>query len=82
MRWRSLANSILQIADSKSQTANGKLPIAYEEPSAISHQPTAIRCPLCGKKFQAGEASKCASCTLAVKCGMVMCPNCSYEFTS
>ncbi len=40
----------------------------------------AIQCPLCGKRFQPGEAVACGSCLLAAKCGLVMCPNCSYEF--
>ncbi len=41
---------------------------------------SAIRCPLCGSKFAAGEALACTGCALANKCGLVMCPNCSYEF--
>ncbi len=41
---------------------------------------SALQCPLCGKKFQRGEAVACSSCLLAAKCGLVMCPNCSYEF--
>ncbi len=44
------------------------------------HAQHEIRCPLCGKRFQAGEADKCSTCSLAVVCGLVMCPNCSYEF--
>lgn len=39
-----------------------------------------IRCPLCGKSFHAREAKQCMSCKLGQKCGLVMCPNCSYEF--
>lgn len=39
-----------------------------------------LQCPLCGKKFSAGEAAACSACLLAAKCGLVMCPNCSYEF--
>lgn len=39
-----------------------------------------LQCPLCGKRFQSGEALACTSCGLATRCGLVMCPNCSYEF--
>ncbi len=48
---------------------------------AANHaESSAIQCPLCGKRFQPGEAAACGSCLLAAKCGRVMCPNCSYEF--
>ncbi len=40
----------------------------------------AIRCPLCGRTFHPGEAAQCGGCPLAARCGLVMCPNCSYEF--
>jgi hypothetical protein len=43
---------------------------------------TEIRCPLCGKTFRAGEAQPCTTCAIAVHCGLVMCPNCSYEFAA
>ena len=39
-----------------------------------------LQCPLCGTRFQKGEALACTSCELAARCGLVMCPNCSYEF--
>ncbi len=48
--------------------------------SAISNPKSEIRCPLCGKTFCPGEARPCAACALAARCGLVMCPNCSYEF--
>lgn len=72
MRWHFGDND-------KSETTNDKI---ADQPSAINHQLSAIRCPLCGKKFQAGEAAQCSSCAMAVKCGLVMCPNCSYEFVA
>jgi hypothetical protein len=39
-----------------------------------------LRCPLCGTRFQEGEVLACTGCALAARCGLVMCPNCSYEF--
>jgi uncharacterized Zn-finger protein len=50
-------------------------------PSSIDSHPAELRCPLCGKTFHAGEAMQCATCGLAKKCGLVMCPYCNYEFT-
>ncbi len=47
---------------------------------ASQPRPAEFRCPLCGKKFHAGEALACTGCALAARCGLVMCPNCSYEF--
>jgi len=41
-----------------------------------------IRCPLCGKSFRAEDAAACAACALAKCCGLVMCPNCGYEFAA
>jgi hypothetical protein len=50
------------------------------EKRLVNNEWVEIQCPLCGKKFRAGEAMQCATCALAVRCGLVMCPNCSYEF--
>lgn len=47
--------------------------------SEIANQKS-VRCPLCGHSFQAGEAAACSTCGLGARCGLVMCPNCSYEF--
>ena len=49
-------------------------------PSSVIRPSSEIRCPLCGKAFHAREAKQCVTCGLADKCGLVMCPNCSYEF--
>ncbi len=52
---------------------------AAGQPATVAKS-SVVQCPLCGKKFQAGEAIACSACRLAAKCGLVMCPNCSYEF--
>jgi len=51
-------------------------------PSADRALPSEIRCPLCGKPFRAEDAAACAACALAKRCGLVMCPNCGYEFAA
>jgi hypothetical protein len=56
------------------QKAESKLP------SADCVLPSETRCPLCGKQFSAEDAAQCATCALARRCGLVMCPNCLYEF--
>ena len=38
------------------------------------------RCPLCGKQFTHEEAKACLICPHAIKCDLVMCPQCHYEF--
>ncbi len=53
-----------------------------EENKAVDQAWSEIRCPLCGHRFHAGEAEACSSCAYAVRCGLVMCPNCSYEFAA
>lgn len=39
-------------------------------------------CPLCGHNFKKEEAIRsCKSCSLnKTNCGLIKCPNCSYEF--
>lgn len=39
-------------------------------------------CPMCGMKFNGGEAAKCSACSKLGSCNMVMCPNCGYELPS
>ena len=51
-------------------------------PSSVVCPPSVIRCPLCGKRFSAEDAARCATCALAKRCGLVMCPNCGYEFAA
>ncbi|MEW5718237.1 MAG: hypothetical protein AB1817_06415 [Chloroflexota bacterium] len=51
-------------------------------PSSVIRPPSAIRCPLCGKAFRAEDAAACAACALAKRCGLVLCPNCGYEFAA
>jgi transcription elongation factor Elf1 len=50
--------------------------------SEICDLKSEIRCPLCGKPFRADDAAACAACALAKRCGLVMCPNCGYEFAA
>jgi len=38
------------------------------------------RCPLCGRQFTYEEAEACLICPYALKCNLVMCPQCHYEF--
>jgi uncharacterized Zn finger protein (UPF0148 family) len=38
------------------------------------------QCPLCGFKFDKKEVKGCRMCPSFMKCGMVMCPKCGYEF--
>jgi hypothetical protein len=54
--------------------------LRQEANSPLAKAQPAIRCPLCGKEFCAGEVAECATCSLAAHCGLVLCPNCSYEF--
>lgn len=75
MRWQ-----FFKKAQGTGQDAENIIPIERTLLSADCLVPTAIRCPLCGRQFHAGEARSCAVCGLAEKCGVVMCPNCSYEF--
>ena len=63
-----------------SEKADAKKQKAEEQRSRGAEEKEAVRCPLCGKSFHAGEAMQCSACALAVRCGLVMCPNCSYEF--
>lgn len=40
-----------------------------------------MQCPLCGLKFKIENAFQlCRNCPLALKCKLVKCPNCGYEF--
>ena len=48
----------------------------------ISNLQSLTRCPLCGKHFRAEDAAECAECALAKHCGLVLCPNCGYEFAA
>ncbi len=70
MRWGKESNEpIAQLVNAPKLYSRGDV----EQPE--------IRCPLCGKRFHTGDAMPCAACALAARCGLVMCPNCSYEFT-
>jgi transcription elongation factor Elf1 len=69
MRWQFFEKAV-----GSRQKAESKLP------SADCVLPSEIRCPLCGKQFSAEDAAQCAMCALARRCGLVMCPNCLYEF--
>ena len=71
MRWQFFEKAV-----SSQQKAESKLP------SAGRLLPFEIRCPLCGKHFRAEDAAQCAACALAKRCGLVMCPNCRYEFAA
>lgn len=68
MRWR-----FFRTEDERRKTEDNHL-------SSVVRPPSAIRCPLCGKRFRAEDAARCATCALAKRCGLVMCPHCSYEF--
>lgn len=70
--WSKETNSSKQATGNKKQSKRGE----KKAHTLISE----IRCPLCGKKFHAGEAMQCSACAIAVQCGLVMCPNCNYEF--
>ncbi|MHA1129811.1 MAG: hypothetical protein ACTSQQ_03290 [Candidatus Helarchaeota archaeon] len=40
-----------------------------------------VKCPLCGKKFDALEHSGgCEKCSLFKSCELLRCANCGYEF--
>jgi len=40
-----------------------------------------VKCPLCGKKFDAlKHMGGCAKCSLVKSCDLLRCPNCNYEF--
>ena len=71
MRWRLFEKVVgsQQKAESNPPSTDGVLP-------------SEIRCPLCGKHFRAEDAAQCAACALAKRCGLVMCPNCGYEFAA
>jgi hypothetical protein len=39
-----------------------------------------MKCPLCGKEFEAATAAaKCPGCPMDKKCRMLCCPNCGYS---
>jgi hypothetical protein len=51
--------------------------------SPASARETTHRCSLCGLVFRWDPevgASACGRCPLGRGCGMVMCPNCGFEF--
>gem|GEM_PF-3330982 len=77
-----MAYSVGHRAKSIGRRANDTTAVMPAKPSALCSTPYAHRCPLCGKQFRAEEATQCAACALAQKCGMVMCPNCGYEFVA
>jgi len=39
------------------------------------------KCPYCGFEFEETHQYCHTSCPLSKSCGMMMCPNCRYEFT-
>ncbi len=63
-------------------TADGRPPTDERDRPKAKRADDLLRCPLCGKSFHAGEAAQCGGCPLAARCGLVMCPNCSYEFAA
>jgi len=48
--------------------------------AAATAETAAIRCPLCGSRFNEGEGSACIYCRRRAGCGMVACPRCGHEF--
>jgi Fe2+ transport system protein FeoA len=51
--------------------------------AAPERRPSAYQCPLCGFGFEfdpARDSGGCSSCPLGKGCGLVLCPNCRYEF--
>lgn len=41
----------------------------------------AVKCPLCGYKFDTGDAKGlCAHCPMGADCNKVCCPNCGYSW--
>jgi len=72
MRWRFFNPT----ADRRLTTGDAK---NGGQQSVVSGQ-IVLRCPLCGIQFRVEDAARCATCALAKRCGLVMCPNCSYEF--
>lgn len=40
------------------------------------------KCPYCGFEFEETHQYCHTSCPLSKHCGMIMCPNCRYEFTA
>ena len=83
MRWGKPTDDRRQITDNRpGLQSHGDAPQSHGDApqSAVCNLKSEIRCPLCGKQFRAGDAMPCATCALAARCGLVMCPNCSYEF--
>ena len=39
-----------------------------------------VQCPLCGVRFVEEDNEGCKVCPRFMKCGMLLCPNCGYEF--
>jgi len=46
----------------------------------LEHGQTTLQCPLCGRKFKPEEATDCAACPSLLRCRLIRCPNCFYEF--
>lgn len=38
------------------------------------------QCPLCGKRFDMEDNKGCKVCPSYMSCGLLLCPNCGYEF--
>lgn len=64
------------------RTEDGRRMTERNRPLSVPGLRSELRCPLCGKTFESGEAMQCAACGLAKQCGLVMCPNCAYEFAA
>ena len=39
-----------------------------------------VQCPLCGNRFESKDNETCKLCPNFMKCGLLICPNCGYEF--
>ena len=55
-------------------------PLCRSAGEGVGVRASPCRCPLCGQTFAVEEAEACAVCPLLHRCGLVMCPNCGYEF--
>ncbi|HBC46118.1 MAG TPA: hypothetical protein DEO84_06160 [candidate division Zixibacteria bacterium] len=40
----------------------------------------AVKCPVCGYRFDESARSSCATCPVGPKCNMICCPNCHYSW--
>jgi hypothetical protein len=66
----------LKLPDLRNRTAKD----THAPCPARSDEQATLRCPLCGNEFAPKEAYTCQACPKLLRCKLIMCPRCFYEF--